>query len=319
MGNSKTVFKYFTIPQYQQEENFLIAMNEKGWRFTNVTYPGFYHFRKCAPGQASYRLDYNQEGLRNKAEYIQMFSDCGWEYICDFVGYSYFRKEGKVGEEREEIFCDDASRLDMMKRVFKGKIIPLIFLFVMVIIPQLYMNTSGNSVGISGRGIFSNILSFTFLGLAILYLVIFSITAVQFCKYEKLVSGDGPGIRLKYVGVFALIVALIAGIGVFFWSSYRSSYEVSNTAAGYVVHAEKLNTSVVKEYDLKKGDIVVFHITEFERGHVYLSITASGKDPIFLVDSYNFGYQKFGIESDGHYRIEISGEKMTGIVEVTIK
>ena len=67
MGNSKTVFKYFTIPQYQQEENFLIAMNEKGWRFTNVTYPGFYHFRKCAPGQASYRLDYNQEGLRNKA------------------------------------------------------------------------------------------------------------------------------------------------------------------------------------------------------------------------------------------------------------
>ena len=149
--------------------------------------------------------------------------------------------------------------------------------------------------------------------------MIFSITAVQFCKYEKLVSGDGPGIRLKYVGVFALIVALIAGIGVFFWSSYRSSYEVSNTAAGYVVHAEKLNTSVVKEYDLKKGDIVVFHITEFERGHVYLSITASGNDPIFLVDSYNLGYQTFEIESDGHYRIEISGEKMTGIVEVTIK
>ena len=76
---------------------------------------------------------------------------------------------------------------------------------------------------------------------------------------------------------------------------------------------------IKEEYDLKKGDIVVFHITEFERGHVYLSITASGKDPIFLVDSYNFGYQKFGIESDGHYRIEISGEKMTGIVEVTIK
>ena len=319
MGNSKTVFKYFTIPQYQQEENFLIAMNEKGWRFTNVTYPGFYHFRKCAPGQASYRLDYNQEGLRNKAEYIQMFSDCGWEYICDFAGYSYFRKEGVVGEEREEIFCDNASRLDMMKRAYRGKIIPVILLFALVIISQLFMNTLGNALGGYSGFIAMEILSFTFLGLAILYLVIFSITAVQFCKYEKMVSGDGPGIRLKYVGVFALIVALIAGIGVFFWSSYRSSYEVSNTAAGYVVHAEKLNTSVVKEYDLKKGDIVVFHITEFERGHVYLSITASGKDPIFLVDSYNFGYQKFGIESDGHYRIEISGEKMTGIVEVTIK
>lgn len=85
------------------------------------------------------------------------------------------------------------------------------------------------------------------------------------------------------------------------------------------MQAEKLNTSVFKEYDLKKGDTVVFHITEFERGHVYLSITESGKDPIFLVDSYNFGYQTFEIESDGHYRIEISGEKITGTVEVTIE
>ena len=319
MGNSKTVFKYFTIPQYRQEENYLSAMNEKGWRFTHATFPGFYHFEKCTPGKASYRLDYNQEGINNKAEYIQMFSDCGWEYICDFVGYSYFRKEGEAGEEREEIFCDDASRLDMMRRVFKGRIIPLIILFAMVIIPQLLMNTAGNSVGVNGGGTYQNILSFVFLGLVILYLVIFSVTAVQFYYYEKLVSKDSSKIKLKYVGVFALIVALIAGIGVFFWSTYRSSYEVSETAAGYVVEAEKLNTSVVKEYDLKKGDTVVFHITEFERGHLYISITESGKDPIYFVDSYNFGYNSFGIQNDGHYRIELSGEKMTGTVEVTIK
>ena len=125
MGNSKTVFKYFTIPQYRQEEDYLSAMNEKGWCFTHVTFPGFYHFEKSEPEQVTYRLDYNQEGIRNKAEYVQMFSDCGWEYICDFVGYSYFRKEGEVGEEREEIFCDDASRLDMMRRVFRGRIILL--------------------------------------------------------------------------------------------------------------------------------------------------------------------------------------------------
>ena len=195
----------------------------------------------------------------------------------------------------------------------------MIILFVLVIIPQLFVNTADNSVGVYGGGIVQNIFSFAFLGLAVLYLVIFSITAVQFYKYEKLVSGDRSGIRLKYVGVFALIVALIAGIGVFFWSSYRSSYEVSETASGYVVEAEKLNTSVVKEYDLKKGDTVVFHIAEFERGHLYISITESGKDPIFFVNFYNFGYQTFEIGNDGHYQIEISGVKMTGIVEVTIE
>ena len=315
MGNRKTVYKYFTIPQYQQEEDYLSTMNEKGWKFTHATFPEFYHFEKCEPKKVTYRLDYNQEGIRNKAEYIQMFSDCGWEYICDFVGYSYFRKEGKAGEAREEIFCDDASRLDMMRRVFRGRIIPLIIIFALAVIPQLFVNT----VGYSGGSIVQDIASFTFLGLAILYLVLFTIMAVQFYKYERLVSGDRPGIRLKYAGVFALIAALTAGIGVFFWSQYRSSYEVSENDHGYVVKAEKLNTSVAKEYDLKKGDTVVLHITEFERGHLYLSVAEPGKDPIYFGNANNCGYYTFEIQNDGHYQVEILGKKVTGTIEVTVK
>lgn len=317
MGNSKTVYKFFTIPQYQQEEDYLSAMNEKGWKFTHVTFPGFYHFEKSEPKKVTYRLDYNQEGIRNKDEYVQMFSDCGWEYICDFVGYSYFRKEGDTGEEREEIFCDDASRLDMMKRVFRGRIIPLIIIFALAIIPQLFINTVGYSGGST-----QDVLSFTFLGLAILYLVLFTITAVQFYKYEKLVAGDSLEIRLKYVGVFALITALVIGIGLFFWLSYRSSYEVIENNNGYVVEAEKLSTSVVKEYDLKKGDVIEFHIAELERGHLYLSIIESGKEPIFFGDFYDnldTGYHTVEIQNDGHYQIEISGKRIMGIIEVTIR
>ena len=37
----------------------------------------------------------------------------------------------------EGIFCDDSSRLDMMQRVFKGRMIPLFIIFFAVIIPQL--------------------------------------------------------------------------------------------------------------------------------------------------------------------------------------
>ena len=315
MGNRKTVYKFFTIPQYQQEEAYLSAMNEKGWKFTHVSFPGFYHFEKSEPKKVAYRLDYNQEGIRNKDEYVQMFSDCGWEYICDFVGYSYFRKEGETSGEREEIFCDDASRLDMMRRVFRGRIIPLIIIFALVIIPQLCLNTAGYR----GGSIFQNVFSFSFLGLAIIYLVMFTITAFQFYKYEKLVTGNSPKTRLKYFGVFALIVALLAGIGVFFWSQYRSSYEVTENDNGYVVEAEKLNTSVVKEYDLKKGETVVFHIVEFSRGRLHLSVAEDGKDPIFSGNFYNWGYEAVEVSNDGHYRIEVSGEKVTGIIEVTIK
>ena len=137
MKSEKKVFKFYTITQYREEEKFLSEMHEKGWKFIHVSFPGVYHFEKCEPKPVSYRLDYNQEGIQNKSEYVQMFSDCGWEYIEDFVGYSYFRKEGQQGDEKEEIFCDDASRLDMMNRVFKGRIIPLIIIFAM---DKIYTN-----------------------------------------------------------------------------------------------------------------------------------------------------------------------------------
>lgn len=147
MEDKKVVFKFFSVPQYQQEEKYLSSMHEKGWKLAKITLPGFYHFERCEPGKVTYRLDYNPEGVKNKSEYVQMFSDCGWEYLFDCAGYSYFCKEGSASQEREEIFCDDSSRLDMMKRVFKGRIIPLIPLFAGVILPQLFMNTMGYGGG----------------------------------------------------------------------------------------------------------------------------------------------------------------------------
>lgn len=55
-----------------------------------------------------------------------MFRDCGWEYLQNFVGYSYFRKAASdMDGTEEEIFCDDASRLDMIKRVFSQRMVPL--------------------------------------------------------------------------------------------------------------------------------------------------------------------------------------------------
>ena len=128
MEDKKTVFKFFTIFQYQQEEEFLSSMHAKGWKLAKITFPGFYHFNRCQPQNVTYRLDYTQKGIQNKTDYIQMFSDCGWGYLFDFAGYSYFYKESTNSQEQEEIFCDDESRLDMMKRVFKGRIIPLIIL-----------------------------------------------------------------------------------------------------------------------------------------------------------------------------------------------
>ena len=58
-----------------------------------------------------------------------MFADCGWEYITTYVGYSYFRKPVADMKEEEEIFFDDSSKLDMMKRIFMGRMIPMFIVF----------------------------------------------------------------------------------------------------------------------------------------------------------------------------------------------
>lgn len=107
-----------------------------------------------------------------------MFHDCGWEYMQDFVGYSYFRKPVSLMNGKEEIFCDRSSRLDMMKRVFKGRMIPLLILFFLVILPNIYMQSHINSE-------FSHILSGVFIVLLLVYVILFLQFGYQFWKYWK--------------------------------------------------------------------------------------------------------------------------------------
>ena len=132
----KKTFKYFTIFEYEKEQNYLRAMHQAGWKFVRVSGLCVYHFEKCVPEDVIYQLDYNRDGIAHKDEYVKMFSDCGWEYLQDYTGYSYFRKPIAEMDGEEEIFCDDASRLDMMKRVFQGRMIPLFIIFFLLILPN---------------------------------------------------------------------------------------------------------------------------------------------------------------------------------------
>lgn len=133
---TKNIFKYFMIYNHEKEEEYLREMSKSGWKFTNVSGLGMYHFEKIEPEDVIYRLDYNKEGRENKSEYVQIFSDCGWEYIQDHAEYSYFRKPAAEADGNEEIFCDDESKFEMLKRVFMGRVRLLIVLFFLILIPD---------------------------------------------------------------------------------------------------------------------------------------------------------------------------------------
>jgi len=168
----KKVFRYFTIFEYEKEQNWLREMHREGWKFRKVTGLGMYHFDACEPEDVVYQLDYNKDGQAHREEYLQMFRDCGWEYVQDFVGYSYFRKPVTEGEE-ESIFCDEESRYEMMMRVFRSRGIPLLILFLLLVF-LFIMNLIGES-GVAA-----------FIGVVILlYIAIFGSFVKSWLDYRK--------------------------------------------------------------------------------------------------------------------------------------
>lgn len=173
---TKKQFKLFTIFEYEKEQDYLRDMHKSGWKFVKVTGLGMYHFEKCTPQDVVYQLDYNKDGLEHKDEYLKMFDDCGWEYIQDYAGYSYFRKAVAEDGVAEEIFCDEESRLRMMQRALKGKMLPLLVIFFATLLPQFLINL------LSTHNYF--IAAFVG-GVLAVYIVIFAMCFVKYNRYKN--------------------------------------------------------------------------------------------------------------------------------------
>ena len=115
-------------------------------------------------------MDYEKE-----ADYLSKRHQEGWEYLMNFNGYCYFRKPMAMMQQKEEIFCDDTSRLEMMQRIFYGRIIPLIAIFCCLIING-YMSTTEHG---------AHRLTIVFAVLMVLYMVIFLQFAVKYFFFRQ--------------------------------------------------------------------------------------------------------------------------------------
>lgn len=129
--------KFFTIFDYDKEEIYLREMHAKGYSFVSVSLPGIYTFEVNKPRDVVYKLDFMNDALDldNKLNYLQIFKNDGWEIITNFMGFSYFRKDAEL--KNTEIFSDDISKLEMIKRIFKSRILPILIIFGVVVLPPV--------------------------------------------------------------------------------------------------------------------------------------------------------------------------------------
>ena len=132
----KIVYRIVTIADYEREEVFLWEMHAKGWKLKEVSYSNLvvavkYAFEKCKPEQVAYQLDFYPMKKSERASYLQLFKDFGWEHITDFNGFSYFRKPySEIESDAEfEIYNDTAGKLAMVKRILIMRMLPVLLLF----------------------------------------------------------------------------------------------------------------------------------------------------------------------------------------------
>ena len=180
MKNTKTLFRFFTLFEYEEEEAFLETQHKNGWKVTGYKLPGFYKFEKCDKEEVTYRIDFTNENGAHNSDYRQMFADNGWEFLWSVNGFSIFRKEGSsANENNNEIFTDNESKLQMLQKIHQRKLLPLIIIFLCAVLPNFVKGIGGEFGNTIGDSIIT-----VFFGL--MFILYFYVFIKSFVKIKKL-------------------------------------------------------------------------------------------------------------------------------------
>lgn len=183
MKTTKTMIRFFTIADYEEEEQFLRKQHQQGWRLTHCTQPCFFHFEACEPEDVVYRLDFREKNA-DQDSYLQMFSDYGWECLNHCQHWNCFRKAASETDKNPEIFSDNASRLELIRRVIKKRLLPLGIIFLLCVIPNTIRAMSGEF------GRWYSAFSIFWFVMFVLYLWILGHSTYQFRKLKRKYGGE---------------------------------------------------------------------------------------------------------------------------------
>lgn len=181
---SKTMIRFFTIADYEEEEKWLRKQHQNGLKIVKMIPPCIYVFEECEPKDVIYRLDYKNS--EQTEEYMQMLKDFGWEYFAHCVGWLYFRKPADAVESEQdgELFSDNASRVDLVSHVVKTRLIPLAIIFLCCVLPSFLRAMTGEFTG--GIGVVFSIF-FGFMFVVYVFLIIYCGTKLRKIrsKYDR--------------------------------------------------------------------------------------------------------------------------------------
>lgn len=108
-------YKLFWAWQDEKEEAWLRQMSQEGLHLVSLGFPGFYNFTPGEPANYVYRMDFITDS-KDRANYLQLFKDAGWEHLGHMGGWQYFRTLAGEGE-LPEIYSDPDSKIQKYRRL----------------------------------------------------------------------------------------------------------------------------------------------------------------------------------------------------------
>lgn len=175
MSETKTVVRFFTIADFEEEERWLREQHNRGWKLTNAAV-FLYTFEKCVPEDVIYRLDYKNG--EETEDYFQMFRDYGWEYFDQNAGWMYFRRPAAEAESEEEgeLFSDGLSKVQMVQHIVRTRMLPLLAIFLCCLLPSW--------MRLFDEGIF-NVVSYVLYALVLLYVWLLVYCGIKLTRLRK--------------------------------------------------------------------------------------------------------------------------------------
>ncbi len=114
---TKRTFKVFAAWDYEFEAQEFNRMSEQGWQLVKGgSFSQKYEYDDSVIYR--YQIDYNND-VKDMARYDETFRDAGWQRVnSTFNGWHIFRKayDPSLSEEEYEIYTDEESRVEMLKR-----------------------------------------------------------------------------------------------------------------------------------------------------------------------------------------------------------
>lgn len=121
---TKTAVRWFWAWNARKEENWLEQMAREGWYLANGGI--IFTFVKGRPAEVRYRLDWRTGTAASLKDYFDLCRDAGWERVCSFGSWHYFRTADATAPE---LYTD---RDSLVERYWR-----LLALIVVVTIPNL--------------------------------------------------------------------------------------------------------------------------------------------------------------------------------------